>query len=104
MHAILVEVLIVLAFQRDDRPRRRERDESTFVGGQLVRLSPELMKIGRKPIRILGHHYMLNGQVMAVLDNDEPTGSNNQPGWTGIEIEGAPAKAPVRNIWIRQIL
>jgi hypothetical protein len=38
-----------------------------------------------------------------MLADDDPADSNNQPGWIGIEIEGAPAKVPVRNIWIRKI-
>ncbi len=47
--------------------------------------------------------HILNGQLMAVLVDDDPTDSNNQPGLIGIEIEGAPTKVSVRNIWMRKI-
>lgn len=47
--------------------------------------------------------HILNGQVMAVLVDDDPTDSNNQSGFIGIEIEGAPTKVSVRNIWMKKI-
>jgi hypothetical protein len=47
--------------------------------------------------------HILNGQLMAVLVDDDPNSSNNQPGKIGIELEGTPAKVSVRNIWLRKI-
>jgi hypothetical protein len=47
--------------------------------------------------------HILNGQVMAVLIDDDPTSSNNQPGKIGIELESTPAKVSVRNIWIKKL-
>ena len=47
--------------------------------------------------------HILNGQLMAVLVDDDPASSNNQPGKIGIELEGTPAKVSVRNIWIRKL-
>jgi len=47
--------------------------------------------------------HILNGQLMAVLIDDDPASSNNQPGKIGIELEGTPAKVSVRNIWIRKL-
>lgn len=46
--------------------------------------------------------HILNGHVMAVLIDDDPASSNNQPGKIGIELESTPAKVSVRNIWIRK--
>ena len=47
--------------------------------------------------------HILNGQLMAVLVDDDPDSSNNKTGMIGIEIEGSPSKVLVRNIWIRKI-
>jgi hypothetical protein len=47
--------------------------------------------------------HILNGQVMAILIDDDPTSSNNQPGKIGIELESTPAKVSVRNIWIKKM-
>jgi len=47
--------------------------------------------------------HVLNGQLMAVYVDDDPTSSNNQTGKIGIEIEGAPCKVLVRNIWIKKL-
>ncbi len=47
--------------------------------------------------------HILNGHVMAVLIDDDPASSNNQPGKIGIELESTPAKVSVRNIWIRKL-
>jgi hypothetical protein len=47
--------------------------------------------------------HILNGQLMAVLIDDDPASSNNQPGKIGIELEGTPAKVSVRNIWIKKL-
>ena len=47
--------------------------------------------------------HILNGQLLAVLVDDDPTDSNNQSGLVGIEIEGAPTKVSVRNVWIKRL-
>jgi hypothetical protein len=47
--------------------------------------------------------HVLNGQLMAVYVDDDPNSTNNQNGLIGIEIEGAPSKVSVRNIWIKKI-
>jgi Domain of Unknown Function (DUF1080) len=46
--------------------------------------------------------HIVNGQLMAVMIDDDPESSNNQPGMFGIEIE-ATTKVSVRNIWVRKI-
>ena len=46
--------------------------------------------------------HIVNGQVMAMMIDDDPKSSNNQPGMFGIEIE-ATTKVSVRNIWVRKI-
>jgi hypothetical protein len=47
--------------------------------------------------------HILNGHVMAILIDDDPNSSNNQPGKIGIELESTPAKVSVRNIWLRRL-
>jgi Domain of Unknown Function (DUF1080) len=47
--------------------------------------------------------HVMNGQLMAVYVDDDPASSNNQPGFVGIELEGAPAKVSVRNVWIKKL-
>jgi hypothetical protein len=46
--------------------------------------------------------HILNGQLMAVMVDDDPQSSNNQSGLFGIEIE-ATTKVSVRNIWLRKV-
>lgn len=46
--------------------------------------------------------HIVNDQLMAVMVDDDPTSSNNQPGLFGIEIE-ATTKVSVRNIWVKKI-
>jgi hypothetical protein len=46
--------------------------------------------------------HILNGQLMAVLVDDDPESSNNQSGLFGIEIE-ATTKVSVRNIWVKKL-
>ena len=46
--------------------------------------------------------HTVNGQLMAVLVDDDPNSSNNQPGLFGIEIE-AITKLYVRNIWVKKL-
>jgi hypothetical protein len=45
---------------------------------------------------------IVNGQLMAVMVDDDPESSNNQPGIFGIEIE-ATTKVSVRNIWVKKL-
>jgi hypothetical protein len=46
--------------------------------------------------------HILNGQLMAVMIDDDPKSSNNQPGQFGIEIE-ATTKLSVRNMWVKKL-
>ena len=46
--------------------------------------------------------HILNGQLMAVMIDDDPASSNNQPGMFGIEIE-ATTKVSVRNMWVKKL-
>ena len=46
--------------------------------------------------------HIVNGQLMAVMIDDDHASSNNQPGRFGIEIE-ATTKVSVRNIWVKKI-
>jgi 3-keto-disaccharide hydrolase len=46
--------------------------------------------------------HLLNGQLMAVMIDDDPASSNNQPGMFGIEIE-ATTKVSVRSMWVKKL-
>jgi hypothetical protein len=46
--------------------------------------------------------HIVNGRLMAVMVDDDPTSSNNQAGIFGIEIE-ATTKVSVRNIWLKKL-
>jgi hypothetical protein len=46
--------------------------------------------------------HIVNGQVMAVLVDDDPASSNNQSGLFGIEIESI-TKLYVKNIWVKKL-
>jgi hypothetical protein len=46
--------------------------------------------------------HIVNGQLMAVMIDDDPQSSNNQSGIFGIEIE-ATTKVSVRNIWLKKL-
>lgn len=46
--------------------------------------------------------HIVNGQLMAVMVDDDPMSSNNQSGLFGIEIE-ATTKVSVRNIWLKKL-
>ena len=46
--------------------------------------------------------HIVNGQLMAVMIDDDPASSNNQPGQFGIEIE-ATTKVSVRNMWVKKL-
>jgi hypothetical protein len=47
--------------------------------------------------------HILNGQLMAVLVDDDPASSNNVPGLIGLQIEGVPCKVSFRNLWLKKI-
>jgi hypothetical protein len=47
--------------------------------------------------------HILNGQLMAVLVDDDPNSSNNVSGLIGLQIESTPCKVSFRNIWLRKI-
>jgi hypothetical protein len=47
--------------------------------------------------------HIINGQLMAVMIDDDPMSSNNQSGFFGIEIE-ATTKLSVRNIWLKKLI
>jgi hypothetical protein len=47
--------------------------------------------------------HILNGQLMAVLVDDDPKSSNNQSGMIGVELEGTPCKVSVRNVWLKKL-
>ena len=46
--------------------------------------------------------HLVNGQLMAVMVDDDPESSNNQAGQFGIEIE-ATTKVSVRNMWVKKL-
>jgi hypothetical protein len=46
--------------------------------------------------------HIVNGQLMAVMVDDDPDSINNRPGLFGIEIE-ATTKVSVRNIWLKKL-
>ena len=46
--------------------------------------------------------HILNGQLMAVMIDDDPASSNNRPGRFGIEIE-ATTKLWVRSMWVKKL-
>jgi len=46
--------------------------------------------------------HIVNGQLMAVMVDDDPNSSNNQSGYFGIEIESI-TKLFVRNIWVKKL-
>ena len=47
--------------------------------------------------------HILNGQLMAVLVDDDPASSNNVSGLLGLQIESTPCKVSFRNLWFRKI-
>ncbi len=46
--------------------------------------------------------HIMNGQVMAVLVDDDPASSNNQSGYFGIELESI-THLYVRNVWVKKL-
>ena len=47
--------------------------------------------------------HVLNGQLMAVLVDDDAASSNNVTGLIGLQIEGIPSKVSFRNLWIKKL-
>jgi 3-keto-disaccharide hydrolase len=47
--------------------------------------------------------HVINGQLMAMYQDDDPKSSNNQPGLIGIELESTPCKVSVRDIWVKRL-
>jgi hypothetical protein len=47
--------------------------------------------------------HILNGQLMAVLVDDDPASSNNVSGLFGLQIEGTPCKVSFRNLWLKKL-
>lgn len=47
--------------------------------------------------------HILNGQLMAVLVDDDPASSNNVSGLFGLQIEGYPSKVSFRDIWLKKL-
>jgi hypothetical protein len=68
--------------------------------GNLVKMSDwnQYVVIARGGVFI----HIVNGQLMAVMVDDDPASSNNQAGLIGIEIE-AVTKVSVRNIWLKKL-
>jgi hypothetical protein len=46
--------------------------------------------------------HILNGQLMAVLVDDDPASTNNISGMFGLQVEGVPCKVSFRNIWLKK--
>jgi hypothetical protein len=55
--------------------------------------------IARGPVIL----HILNGQLMAVLVDDDPASSNNVSGLFGLQIEGTPCKVSFRNLWLKKL-
>jgi len=47
--------------------------------------------------------HVINGQLMAVLVDDDRGSVHNKAGLFGIEIEGKPCKVSVRDVWVKKI-
>jgi hypothetical protein len=47
--------------------------------------------------------HILNGQLMAVLVDDDAKSSNNVSGLIGLQIEGIPCRVSFRNLWLKKI-
>jgi len=52
-----------------------------------------------KRVRVI---HILNGQLLAVMIDDDPASSNNQSGLIGIEIE-ATTKVAVKDLWLKKL-
>jgi hypothetical protein len=47
--------------------------------------------------------HILNGQLMAVVVDDDPGSTTNVSGLFGLQIEGTPCKVSFRDLWLRKI-
>jgi hypothetical protein len=47
--------------------------------------------------------HILNGQLMAVLVDDDPGSTTNVSGLFGLQIEGTPCKVSFRDLWLKKI-
>jgi hypothetical protein len=47
--------------------------------------------------------HILNGQLMAVLVDDDPDSTTNVSGLFGLQIEATPCKVSFRDLWLRKI-
>jgi hypothetical protein len=47
--------------------------------------------------------HILNGQLMAMLVDDDPNSTTNVSGLFGLQIEGTPCKVSFRDLWLRKI-
>ena len=47
--------------------------------------------------------HILNGQLMAVMVDDDPASSNNVSGLIGLQIEGIPCKVSFRDLWLKKL-
>ena len=47
--------------------------------------------------------HILNGQLMAVLVDDDPASSSNVSGLFGLQIEGIPCKVSFRHLWLKKL-
>ena len=47
--------------------------------------------------------HILNGQLMAVLVDDDSASPNNVSGLFGLQIEGTPCKVSFRNLWLKKL-
>jgi hypothetical protein len=47
--------------------------------------------------------HILNGQLLAVLLDDDPKSSNNVSGLFGLQIEKTPCKVSFRNLWLKKL-
>jgi len=47
--------------------------------------------------------HILNGQLLAVLIDDDPKSSNNASGLIGLQIEKTPCKVSFRNLWLKKL-
>jgi hypothetical protein len=47
--------------------------------------------------------HILNGQLMAVLVDNDPSSTNNISGFFGLQVEGVPCIVSFRNLWLRKL-
>jgi len=59
----------------------------------------QYMIVARGPVVM----HILNGQLMALLIDDDPASSNNVSGLFGLQIEGVPCKVSFRNLWLKKL-